>query len=312
MTDYPYPANFLEPMPAWPVQESTLPFADIPLLEDWVKMHPDFKPTQKTKPLPTFNPFDGMKVVDQGADPQGIPTEPEQASFLQMLYAYLSYFVGSIREAIEKLFGPKAMHTPELHSFLNEVMSEQPRASNGLSQREVLLQTALAESTNVYFNYTGTYPCTNLSDWEGTGNLDGFGWNVLACNQLAMPVGFNEDSMFLPQPFDYESYTKMCQDTFGLTPDYDWALDYFGGYNINKDFLATTNIVFSNGELDPWRAGGLNANVTADGSGIALYIEGGAHHLDLRAPTDLDPETLVQARTIELNNIKKWIAEYQN
>jgi hypothetical protein len=97
-----------------------------------------------------------------------------------------------------------------------------------------------------------------------------------------------------------------------LTPDYDWALDYFGGYNINKDFLATTNIVFSNGELDPWRAGGLNYNVTADGSGIALYIEGGAHHLDLRAPTDLDPEVLTQARAIEMNNIKKWIAEYQN
>ena len=97
-----------------------------------------------------------------------------------------------------------------------------------------------------------------------------------------------------------------------MTPDYDWALDYFGGYNINKDFLATTNIVFSNGELDPWRAGGLYYNVTADGSGIALYIEGGAHHLDLRAPTDLDPEVLTQARAIEMNNIKKWIAEYQN
>jgi lysosomal Pro-X carboxypeptidase len=162
-----------------------------------------------------------------------------------------------------------------------------------MTEREVQLQKALAASTNVYFNYTGAYPCTNLSDWEGTGSLDGFGWNILACNQLAMPVGFNEDSMFLPQPFDYDSYTKMCQDAFGLTPDYDWALDYFGGYNIDKDFLALTNIVFSNGELDPWRAGGLNSNVTADGSGIALFIEGGAHHLDLRLPTDLDPDVLV-------------------
>jgi hypothetical protein len=90
-----------------------------------------------------------------------------------------------------------------------------------------------------------------VTDKKGIGNLDGFGWKVLACNQLAIPVGFNEDSMFLPQPIDYDSYKKMCQKKFGLTADYDWALDYFGGYNIKNKFLATTNIVFSNVELEP-------------------------------------------------------------
>lgn len=171
---------------------------------------------------------------------------------------------------------------------------------------------ALAQSTNVYFNYTGQYPCTNLSDWEGTGDLDGYGWNILACNQLAMPIGYGPDSMFIEQSFDYDTYTQWCQNLFGLTPDYDWALRYFGGFNIDKDFLATTNIIFSNGELDPWRAGGLNANVTADGSGIALYIESGAHHLDLRPPNDQDPATVTEARNVEMANIKKWISDYQS
>ena len=51
-----------------------------------------------------------------------------------MLYAYLSYFVGSIREAIEKLFAPYAMHTPnQMNAFLQEVMNEQPRVANGMS-----------------------------------------------------------------------------------------------------------------------------------------------------------------------------------
>ena len=34
MTDYPYPASFLEPMPAWPVAESVKPFIDIPTLDE--------------------------------------------------------------------------------------------------------------------------------------------------------------------------------------------------------------------------------------------------------------------------------------
>ena len=232
MTDYPYPASFLEPMPAWPIKEAVKPFANIP--------------SQKE-----------LELIAH------LDTEPS-------------------------------------------------KSENGLSARERQLYEALAESTNVYFNYTGDYKCTNLSDWEGTGDLDGYGWNILACNQLAMPIGYGNDSMFLEQAFDYDEYTKFCQEEYGLTPDYTWALRYFGGFNIDKDFLAATNVIYSNGELDPWRAGGLNKNVTADGSGIALYIEGGAHHLDLRPPNDQDPATVTNARNIEMANIKKWIAEYQN
>jgi len=252
MTDYPYPAAFLEPMPAWPVSEAVKPFANIDTAEQYKK--------KMSKPEPV-----------------------EEKSW----YNNIS----------QKIWHDK---------------KEKKADKNGITKRESQLFSALAESTNVYFNYTGQYPCTNLSDWEGTGDLDGFGWNILACNQMAMPIGYGPDSMFLEQAFDFDTYTAWCQKSFGLTPDYDWALRYFGGFNIDKDFLAMTNIILSNGELDPWRAGGLNKNVTADGSGIALYIESGAHHLDLRPPNVDDPATVTEARNIEMANIKKWISDYQS
>lgn len=126
-----------------------------------------------------------------------------------------------------------------------------------------------------------------------------------------MPISYAADSMFLPEAFDYDAYTLSCQTDYGLTPYYTWALDQFGGYKMEKDFLAVTNIVYSNGDLDPWMPGGMNSNVTADGSGIALMIEGAAHHLDLRLPNELDPATVTSGRGVEMMNIKQWIAEYQ-
>merc|ERR1712183_940372 len=100
-----------------------------------------------------------------------------------------------------------------------------------LTARDTLLLNALANSTGVYFNYSSQYPCTNLSDWEGDGGLDAQGWNVLACNQLAMPIGYGNDSMFLPEHFDFDTYQTTCQDTYSLTPYWNWALDQFRGWN---------------------------------------------------------------------------------
>ena len=146
MTNYPYPANFLEPMPAWPINEAVKAWVDIPTQADIAK---------------------------------------------------------------SKHIAVKAMNF--VRKALNFVGIEKETKKLGLNDREVQLLTALQTSTSVYFNYTGAYPCTNLSDWEGTGSLDGFGWNVLACNQLAMPISFNDNSMFIPQDFDYDSYTALCQ-----------------------------------------------------------------------------------------------------
>ena len=285
MTNYPYPASFLEPMPAWPVNEAVKPWIDIPTATEWEQAQS--KAHSKTQS-------------------SVLPTEGLVWALIRSTLGFLG--VGEERaHTMLSTFLPRNLTPVDINKKSEKKLQA---AAEGLSDRNKQLLEALQASTSVYFNYTGAYPCTNLSDWEGTGSLDGYGWNVLACNQLAMPISFNDKSMFIPQTFDYDAYTKECQKVFGLTPDYEWALRFFGGYDIDRDFLGDSNTIFSNGQFDPWRAGGLNKNVTADSSGIALYIEGGAHHLDLRPPNAADPATVTEARNIEMANIKKWIAEY--
>ena len=57
--------------------------------------------------------------------------------------------------------------------------------SNGKTpslKRQIQMLEALKNSSDIYFNYTNQTSCTNFKDTDATGNLDGAGWNVLACN----------------------------------------------------------------------------------------------------------------------------------
>ena len=52
-------------------------------------------------------------------------------------------------------------------------------------------------------------------------------------------------------PFSAEAEAKACQTMFGVEPRPDWPIINFGGYNVAD----ASNIVFSNGLLDPWSTG---------------------------------------------------------
>ena len=69
----------------------------------------------------------------------------------------------------------------------------------------------MRDSANIYFNYDNKSDyCMDALDTDATGSLDGDGWNVLTCNQLAMPNSTGDSSMFLPYTFDYDANTADC------------------------------------------------------------------------------------------------------
>jgi dipeptidyl-peptidase-2 len=97
-----------------------------------------------------------------------------------------------------------------------------------------------------------------------------------------------------------------------LNPQFNWALDTFGGRNPNKDFLHLENIVFTNGDLDPWRAGGLTHPVPGNDDIHVALLKGGAHHLDLRLPNDeFDPQDVKDVRKFIEEALLKWIADWR-
>ena len=67
----------------------------------------------------------------------------------------------------------------------------------------------------------------------------------------------------------------LVQAAYGVQPRTEWIAEYHGGH---AGVQAASNIVFSNGALDPWSAGGVKES---SGSVKAVLIEEGAHHLDL-------------------------------
>ncbi|XP_007664991.2 lysosomal Pro-X carboxypeptidase isoform X1 [Ornithorhynchus anatinus] len=170
------------------------------------------------------------------------------------------------------------------------------------SADDVLLQN-IFQALNVYYNYTGKTSCLNTSETV-TGNLGMQGWSYQACTEMVMPLctdGIND--MFEPQPWDFKALSDECFKLWGVRPRLFWIPTVYGGKNISSH----SNIIFSNGALDPWSGGGVNENITD--TLVAVVIPEGAHHLDLRANNPYDPKSVLQARAAEVHLIKQWVAK---
>jgi len=163
---------------------------------------------------------------------------------------------------------------------------------------------ALRTSLSIYSNSTGQAKCLNI-ETSYSSSLGDLGWNFQACTEMVMPMCSNGmDDMFLKKDWNLNKFSDDCFKQFSVRPREKSAIVNYGGVNLNS----ASNIIFSNGLLDPWSGGGVLRSPN-DKVKIMIIPEG-AHHLDLRASDKNDPESVKEARMFELNAIKDWIHSY--
>eukprot|EP00798_Chlamydomonas_sp_ICE-L_P010048 gene10048-7940_t len=116
-------------------------------------------------------------------------------------------------------------------------------------------------------------------------------WGYQYCTEMVMPFsrdGVND--MFWDEPWDLQATVEGCKKQWGVTPRPLWATTEWGG----KDLRAASNIVFSNGLLDPWHGGGVLQDVSD--TVVSVIIPE-------------DPQSVIAVRNTERNFIRQWIDE---
>ncbi|VDK78526.1 unnamed protein product [Litomosoides sigmodontis] len=178
---------------------------------------------------------------------------------------------------------------------------------------------------NVYYNYTGmlsyhcfTKNCTALSPLKD----EDIAWNWQCCTSLTLQ---NCD-----QAGENDFFLNTCDDSnSSINIDIKYCTEYFKDTGYESNFYktedavirygivynATSNTIFSNGNLDPWSAGGVYENspgiVDAMRNGIYIFhMADAAHHLDLHTPNTCDPPSVTYERFQVVNILKCWV--YKN
>ncbi|GIY18638.1 dipeptidyl peptidase 2 [Caerostris darwini] len=215
------------------------------------------------------------------------------------------------------------------NSFVSAAMMDYPYAASFMANFPAfpvkvmcnLLESAptpvdgLREAAALLYNASQTLDCFDMfeeymycADPTGCGaGTDATAWNYQACTEINLEGStYGVQDMFPVLPFNTEMRDYYCHNTFKVAPRRNFLdVEYWG-----EDISSATNIVFSNGNLDPWAPGGILKNISD--SLVAVIVEGGAHHLDLREDNPNDPQSVRDARNFELANIRKWLTEYYN
>ncbi len=137
----------------------------------------------------------------------------------------------------------------------------------------------LAAAAGLFYNGTnGTLPCHDIfqefiecSDPTGCGTgPDGTAWDFQACSEVTYtPTTNNVTDMFPARSWDMKNLTDYCIAARDVRPRPTWLRTAFGGDTISR---SASRIIFSNGLLDPWHAGGFMTSLSPDLPAVIIKV----------------------------------------
>ena len=161
----------------------------------------------------------------------------------------------------------------------------------------------LANGLSVYFNHSKSLKCLHLprNGKEFLGS-----WNYQSCTEMLYPLCSNGvQDMYYRSPWDVHAMAKICKKTWGAEPDLSRVKLQYG----DRDISEHSNILFINGDMDPWSGGGVLYNISD--SMVAINVEHGAHNYDLLFSHKEDLPSVKEARRKEKLHIQSWIRRWR-
>lgn len=153
-------------------------------------------------------------------------------------------------------------------------------------------------------------------------------WYYQSCKEFGyfQVVSHNKSRSIRSESIDLQYHRDLCKDVFGIDVDISESKKLYMQEN-----MIGTNILWTNGEVDPWMELSITPNeeeedssssssfhhkrnvpVTKDGreerqNWVLLLIKNGSHCSDLSSPSDTDSDSLKEARETIRETIKEWV-----
>lgn len=168
---------------------------------------------------------------------------------------------------------------------------------------------AFKNAVGVFYNVTNDVGCYDIHGSVNNATArEILYWSYIYCTEIMVPIGQNGiTDMFWSAPWNVTAKMEFCKQLWGVETRIDWMYQTYGGY---EGLNASSNIFFSNGEMDPWHSGGVLVNISD--TLLASLMPEAAHHLDLMFSNPFDPPSVTTTRQMQRDAIQGWINAKQS
>lgn len=236
-------------------------------------------------------------------------TTPEPDDITNMLADLAGNFAGVIQYTFDNRGNSRELTV----NWLCDVMLN---GSDPVAQlaviNSVLLQSNANGSTSACLDvsYQGMIANLTNSSLASSSAEGGRQWFYQTCTEFGYFQSSDSPAQIFGDGFPGPFWTKQCAEVFNSAdvnmsdlsrfPNPTWTNGFYGGQKVTS-----SNIIFPNGELDPWKALSVQGNVSS--SEILLLIKNTSHCAAMYRSSPQDDPALKDARIQIRNQIALWL-----